>query len=50
MIKLTAPDGYSLKDTKTGRIYSEVVTDEKNRNRYVLVPEQGKPVDIEINR
>lgn len=39
MIKISAPDGYKLKDIRTGRLYSEVVTEEKNRDRYELVPD-----------
>jgi hypothetical protein len=38
MIKLTAPDGYKLKDKRTGKLHSEVVTDDKNRDKYELVP------------
>jgi len=42
MIKLIAPDGYKLKDKRTGKLHSEVVTDEKNRDKYELVPESGE--------
>lgn len=36
MIKLTAPKGQRIKDTRTEQLYSEVICDEKYRERYVL--------------
>lgn len=36
MIKLTAPKGQRIKDTRTEQLYSEVICDEKSRERYVL--------------
>ena len=36
MIKLTAPKGQMVKDTRTEQLYSEVICDEKSRERYVL--------------
>ena len=38
-IKLVAPDGYKLMDVRTETLHSEVVTDEKNRKNYKLVPD-----------
>lgn len=37
-IKLKAPEGYKLKDSLTEKLHSEVVTDDKERDRYKLVP------------
>lgn len=39
MVRLIAPDGYKLKDTRTDTLHSEVVTDEKNRKYFELVPD-----------
>ena len=38
-IKLVAPDGYKLMDVRTETLHSEVVTDEKNRKHFKLVPD-----------
>lgn len=35
-IKITAPIGQRVRDIKTNREFSEVVCDEKDRNRYEL--------------
>lgn len=43
-IKLTAPDGYMYYDSLTERAYSEVITDEKSRARFSLVPAEPKPI------
>lgn len=40
MVRLIAPDGYKLKDTRTDTLHSEVVTDEKNRKHFILVPDE----------
>lgn len=37
-VKLKAPEGYKLKDILTEKLHSEVVTDDSQRDRYVLVP------------
>ena len=36
-VKLTAPVGYKYKDTKTGKLHSEVIVDYKDKKRFVLV-------------
>ena len=41
MVRLIAPDGYKLKDTRTETLHSEVVTDEKNRKYFELVPDES---------
>ena len=46
MVRLIAPDGYKLKDTRTDTLHSEVVTDEKNRKHFELVPDNsGETID-----
>ena len=39
MVRLIAPSGYKLKDNRTDTLHSEVVTDEKNRKYFELVPD-----------
>ena len=48
MIRIVAPEGYKLLDKRTRKQHSEVVTDEKNRDRYELVPETKEPETVEI--
>ena len=43
-IKLVAPDGYKLMDVRTETLHSEVVTDEKNRKNYKLVPDNREQI------
>ena len=43
-IKLVAPDGYKLMDVRTESLHSEVVTDEKNRKKYKLVPDNREQI------
>lgn len=38
-IKLVAPEGYKLMDVRTETLHSEVLTDEKNRKHFKLVPD-----------
>ena len=40
MVRLIAPNGYKLKDNRTETLHSEVVTDEKNRKHFILVPDE----------
>ena len=44
MVRLIAPNGYKLKDTRTETLHSEVVTDEKNRKNYKLVPDNREQI------
>ena len=44
LIKIKAPKGGKLRDIATGYEYSEVICDEKYRNRYVLVDGEDDPV------
>lgn len=43
-IKLVAPDGYKLMDVRTETLHSEVVTDEKNRKHFKLVPDNREQI------
>ena len=46
-IKLTAPEGYKYKDTRTGSEHSEVVVDSKKQSRFVLVPAtDNNPINV----
>ena len=45
MIKLTAPKGQRIKDTRTEQLYSEVICDEKYRERYVLTDGDAPTVE-----
>ena len=42
-IKIVAPKGKMLRDLRTENQYSEVICDEKYRNRYVLADSEGDP-------
>ena len=44
MVRLIAPNGYKLKDTRTETLHSEVVTDEKNRKHFKLVPDDREQI------
>lgn len=50
MIKIVAPEGYKLYDSRTDRQYSEVVCSEKDRDRFSLVPASTEPIAIEERR
>lgn len=42
-IKLVAPKGYKYRDIRTNKDFSEVITDEKNKNKFVLVADNNQP-------
>lgn len=44
MIRLIAPKGYKYQDIFTGKCYSEVITQEEYKDKYILVADP----DIEI--
>lgn len=46
MIKIVAPKGKKLRHIPTGRLFSEVVCDEKKQKDYVLADSEDDP-DIE---
>lgn len=50
MIRIVAPDGYKLYDSRTDKTYSEAVVDERERERFTLVPDSTEPVVIEERR
>ena len=47
MIKIVAPEGYKLYDSKTDKTYSEAVVDERERDRFTLVPNSAEQIMIE---
>jgi len=47
LIRIKAEDGKKLRHVPTGNLYSEVITDEKYRNRYVLAESEYDPT-VEI--
>ena len=49
MIRITAPNGNKIRDTKTEKLYSEVITEEKYRDRYVLAEGEDDPVVEELD-
>lgn len=47
MIRIKAPNGKKLRDIKTGRLYSEVVCEDKYADRYVIADSDEAPTVIE---
>ena len=45
-IKLTAPKGYRYRDTRSNKDYSEVITDERNRDKFVLVADKTETIKL----
>lgn len=43
-IKIVAPNGKKLRHIPTGRLYSEVITDEKYASQYVVADSAEDPV------
>lgn len=46
MIKITGKNGQKVRDIITGKVYSEVVCDEKQRGRYVLADSENDPITV----
>lgn len=44
MIKLTAPKGQKIRDTLTGKEYSEVICSDSKQDRYVVAGSDADPV------
>ena len=42
-IRITAPDGKSIRHIPTGNLYNEVITDERKRSQYALADSQDDP-------
>ena len=49
-VKLTAPEGYKLYDSRTNKTYSEVIVNEKDRDGFQLVPASQEQIVIEERR
>lgn len=49
MIKITAPDGKKLRDLRTEKLHSEVICEEKYRNRFVVADSEADPVIEELD-
>lgn len=46
-IRLTAPEGYKYRDWRTGKQYSEVITSDRDRRFFTLVPDNSeKPMEV----
>ncbi len=46
MIKITGKDGQKIRDTITGKVYSEVVCEEYKKGRYVLADSDADPITV----
>lgn len=47
MIRIKAPEGKKLRDIITGKLYSEVVCEDKYADRYVVADSEEDPIIIE---
>lgn len=47
MVKIKAPNGKKLRDIITEKLYSEVVCNEKDANRFVVADSEDDPIIIE---
>lgn len=43
-IRMVAPDGYKYHDSMTDKNYSEIVIDEKQRDRFELVADESERI------
>ena len=50
MIKIVAPEGYKLYDSRTDKTYSEAVVDERERDRFTLVPASAEQIVTDERR
>ena len=48
-VKLTAPDGKKLRDIRTEKLHSEVITEERNARFYVVADSEADPVVEELD-
>lgn len=46
MIKITGKDNQKVRDTITGKVYSEVVCEEYKKGRYVLADSDADPITV----
>ena len=49
MIRITAPDGKKLRDLRTEKLHSEVICEDKFRDRYVVADSEDDPVVEQID-
>ena len=49
MIKITAPEGKKLRDLRTRNLHSEVICEERFRNRYVVADSEADPIVEQID-
>lgn len=49
MIKITAPNGKKLRDTRTGNIHSEVITEERYQRFFVVADSEADPTMQELD-
>lgn len=49
MIKITAPGGKKLRDTRTGNIHSEVITEERYQRFFVLADSEADPITEQLD-
>ena len=48
MIKLTAPEGMKLRDIRNNRLYSEVITDERLKDKFVVDESEADVIEEAI--
>lgn len=44
MVKIKAPNGKKLRDIRTGRLYSEVVCEDKYVDKFVVADSEDDPI------
>lgn len=49
MVRITAPEGKKIKHAPTGRLYSEVIVDEKQASKYVVDGSYDDPIVTAVN-
>ena len=49
MVKLTAPAGKKLRDTRTGAQHTEVITEERKARYFVVADSEADPVMQELD-
>lgn len=49
MIRIVAPDGKKLRDIRTERLHSEVITDDANARYYVVADSAADPIVEELD-
>ena len=44
MIRIVAPDGKKLRDIRTERLHSEIITEERNQRFFVVADSENDPI------